>query len=941
MHATQKHTASMPTIAKSLLFASDMRAKARASLRSLVALVSSLALVSEWHSCFSRDPHDSAADSTKLVVDFAGCASVLEGPTCEIAPQSRLFLWVPTQAAVSFRTNGPAPTVVSRTPMGPGLQFLVKIPGGATYLELSTDSASRPWRLTLAQPRQFPWLNEARSLRAQGNLPAAVAVLRVGLAADDPAARALATGMSARVALMQGHIDSAIDLFRQAIALDRQSGILSQETNDSSALAYVLSNKKHDTLAARRVLDESSHAFSVHPEATADDRYSRGLIAYNSGDVRSALRLLEEAKERADRLGMEPTARSARTLIALQLAFVGRSREATALLHSIAEHDAPDVPPCDHALVLLNLSLGVLIDRYNQERPASREALPILDKAIAIYKTTCPSPQPLALALLAAAEANVQDGQLSRARQLIDQARSTAATPTGESVAWSFEVEGHLAMAERKPELALRNYEREAELGRRMGLREALWRGTVGAAEALEALGRDQDAIGAYAEAEAIVDDASLWVPLGEGRGAFLADRERSARLLVEVLVRTGTTEKALAAARAARSRMIASVARSIRIEHLSDTERARWDKAVSVYRSEREAARTVSFRSWQWPEDQYQFRMAQYIKQDATLRQNLEEILAANSIAHDNQSSLTPPKPNETILAYYPGARHWFVFASDDRGTQAASIDLPALSATPQQVADALLRPVKDKLSAAKSLRILPSGPLQRLDFHALPWNGRPLIAHAVVTYGLDIGDGTHPSQRTSGSALVLANPFGDLPAVAQEANIVQSALQQYGWRVSTLGPAASASEVRQAILAASLLHYAGHGEFRGREGWESFLRLGDEAQIPLGDILTLGAAPANVVLSACDAARLSDDSSSGVSFGVAQAFTIAGSEAVVAAARPVKDAFGAAMAGPIYRSFSGESRGDLARALRDAQLRMIAEGSPEDWAAYRVLVR
>src|SRR5438046_7321506 len=92
------------------------------------------------------------------------------------------------------------------------------------------------------------------------------------------------------------------------------------------------------------------------------------------------------------------------------------------------------------------------------------------------------------------------------------------------------------------------------------------WRASLGRGEALEAMHRLDLAAGAYEQAEALLERHSLAIPLGEGRGGFLAQSNRSARLLVDLLVRLGRNADALEAARRARARVLNGVARAMRL---------------------------------------------------------------------------------------------------------------------------------------------------------------------------------------------------------------------------------------------------------------------------------------------------------------------------------------------------------------------------------------
>lgn len=131
------------------------------------------------------------------------------------------------------------------------------------------------------------------------------------------------------------------------------------------------------------------------------------------------------------------------------------------------------------------------------------------------------------------------------------------------------------------------------------------------------------------------------------------------------------------------------------------------------------------------------------------------------------------------------------------------------------------------------------------------------------------------------------------------------------------------------------SLLHYAGHGIFGGRDGWSSALRLAGGAELTVADVIALVQPPEVVVLSACETGR-ADAAATVVGLGVAQSFMVAGTNLVIATSRPVRDTTARLIADQLYTDLSGDWEVALGRALRAAR----AAGAP-DWAAYRVFTR
>ena len=151
--------------------------------------------------------------------------------------------------------------------------------------------------------------------------------------------------------------------------------------------------------------------------------------------------------------------------------------------------------------------------------------------------------------------------------------------------------------------------------------------------------------------------------------------------------------------------------------------------------------------------------------------------------------------------------------------------------------------------------------------------------------------------------------------------------------------GRAATAVRVRDALPGLAFLHYAGHGVFAGREGAESALPLAEGGALTVGDILALRGAPAQVVLSGCEAGRILGARDEGAA-GIASAFVIAGATEVVAPVRIVDDRAASALAGDLEGALAGDGKHDLVAALKIAQERAIRDGRV-GWESFRAFAR
>jgi CHAT domain-containing protein len=325
-----------------------------------------------------------------------------------------------------------------------------------------------------------------------------------------------------------------------------------------------------------------------------------------------------------------------------------------------------------------------------------------------------------------------------------------------------------------------------------------------------------------------------------------------------------------------------------------------------------------------------------------AEARDSLDNALA--SLGDIGEGSLSPPRLDEVILAYHPLPKgRWAGFAATVRGIEVKTFKVPPETASNEERFQVLLKPFQSAIAASHYVRVLPYGPLRSVDFHVLPFGGEPLLANHLVVYSLDLPIRSSPA-ATSGqqTALVVSNPQGNLPAANEEAKTVADAIRTWGpgWRLETLQSQKARSEaVLKALPTARLFHYAGHGVFAGFAGWDSELPLAGSSRLTLGDVLALRVAPAWIVLSACDAGRSSYEAP-GEGIGLANAFLLAGSQAVVASPRSVSDLSANDLMRELYRGW--ESGADLPSQLRRAQLscRRKDPSARAAWASFRILV-
>lgn len=876
------------------------------------------------------DPTVAETPALAAAIEYAGCAEVLgepvaAEPVCVLPADRALRLWLPEASWVAT-TDAPveipdvSPLVVRSRAMDGGRLLWITVPEAASRLDVRPggEADSPAWSLALADSR------DAETL-----------------AVDSLSAEA----REGYLALRRGHFARAAEILdavhRQHAAAGRRLTALSTAAN------VVFCHVQERRLDRARAVLES---FALGPRAPAEARfqesYYRGILATLSGDARTALEALDEASRRARRLGMERESGMSGEMQALHLRRLGRARESAALFESLRRDTAYDLA-ADRARLLHNYAWSLLLAREAGETPNDDDTddtddavdlLALLEEVRESFDGALHRVDQQVNVRLNLALAHLQAGRPDRARESLDEAAELTDEPPAQLRSWWLDLEARIALAEGRVEDALALYERLERLAESAFDPESRRRAKVGRARALVAAGRPDAARAALVEAERLLDDESQWIPLDQGRETFVAGAGDVTRLLLDLLLHEGRDAEAFETARRSRSRVLRGLQYRDRLADLDPVQRRTWEQAVSEYHRLRARLDEAVDGDWRLSADQLDDARRSRAALDREITRALDRAFAVFGPV-DAEAGLPPTRPGEVTLLYHPLPRGWVGFAALDGEVASRRLELPALVAVDPAVdAAVLVEPFEPRILAAERVRVLPFGELRRVDFHALPFGDDLLVSARPVVYGLDV---IAPAvDSLARRALIVADPRGDLPAAGREAERVRRALRRARppWTVGELrGDDARARAVLRELPAVDLFHYAGHGVFSGRAGWESTLPLAAGSRLTLGDLLALERAPARVVLSACDAARAS--SSIGVEgLGLAHGFVLAGARQVVAADRPVEDVAAAALVEALYREPRRARPPDLAEALRRAQLERRRAGD-DSWAAFRVL--
>lgn len=826
---------------------------------------------------------NSPPPAIRAPVEYAGCEAVLlPGPVCRIDPDLGLRLWigVPPDARIEIRAGGETIAAAAEAVQG-GQRFTLAVPDGAESVDVrvSTESGQSSWSLSLSPVIQA----------GQGRSRDVLNETRLAL----------------------GQVDQSI--------------------------------KKLRLTDAR----ESLQSVRLPPGAPAEAgfylSYYRGLLAEKEGDYRTAFAEMQKAVAAAERVRLDSYRRMAAQKVALLLRAVGRSQD-SARLFDLVRRMPHRADPCEEGRLLNNHAWTILLAREAGESPGESESLlRLLNTALAEYGR-CQEEDarlPRVNTLINLALAHLQEGRLEPAKDLLARVHALEPHLPLSRELWRLDLEARVALLERRPGEALRRFEDLEALASSAGSYDGRLRAAFGQARSRQALGDRAAALEVLGGAEALLDEQSLQIPLHEGRETFLATRQALVSLHVELLLGEGRNAEALNVARQARSRVLRQLERSSRLASLAPEQRRVWERLQADYQARRASLEERAKDDWRLPVDRQAREREARLAEGERLKGLLDQAFQVLEKPGKRWTE-PPPRPGELILAYHPlRYGQWVRFAADGGTVQAQRFDLPPsiiLRNDSEELARRLLEPFRDSIRRAQRIRVLSSGPLQAVDFHALPFDGGVLLAGRPVVYGLDVPAAADPPRLPQGRALLVTDPSGNLPGAREEARMVRGVLESAArpWTVFELYRAqASAEAVQGGLTRADLLHYAGHGTFSGFGGWDSSLLLADDTRLTLGDLLALDRVPAWVVLAACDAGQ-SSTATPVESLGLAHAFLLAGSRSVVASIRIADDREVPAFFADLYRQLDREP--DPALALQRAQLAWRKRQPRKDWASFRL---
>lgn len=249
------------------------------------------------------------------------------------------------------------------------------------------------------------------------------------------------------------------------------------------------------------------------------------------------------------------------------------------------------------------------------------------------------------------------------------------------------------------------------------------------------------------------------------------------------------------------------------------------------------------------------------------------------------------------------------------------------------------LFEPVEKDVADKKVIAFIPTGILTYVPYPALARKVGGKLEYlaerkqsVTLLKSSDLEQLDNAPAQKKGAVLALGNPDGSLPAATAE---VQEIAKIFGSKPQ-VGANATSDKVSKAAKGTAYLHLATHGVLDSRDPNASYLLMAG-GRLAIQDIYAMTLPKVRVVtLSACQTAL--GERNPGSEFqSLADAFSIAGSNSVVASLWSVSDASTRELMVDFYQNLKAGST--LAAALNAAELKLIKGGKfshPFFWAPF-----
>ncbi|MFN7986954.1 MAG: CHAT domain-containing protein [Thermoanaerobaculia bacterium] len=764
------------------------------------------------------------------------------------------------------------------------------------------------------------------------------------------------------VSLLLGRFREAMGFYRQAFAISRRLGNRTAMSQDLGNLALC-----HAGLGeVNEALADFDRALALARETglwkeEADALKGKGTLLFETGRHTDGLALVRSALARYEASGLARERVSALQEIALLHLDLGDVLAAEeSLRRSLDAARAIGNTPGVQA------GLGAL-GELERRRKRPEQAAALYREALGFARSA--GDRRLETSCRTALSAVLADrGDLAAARDEASRALELARAETAKLP----EAEARSALAEAE----LRLGEAEAALGE-LAAGEALleglgepdvgWRLAWGRGRALEALGRDAEAVEAYRRAVARIETVRARLREERYRAGYIEERYEAYVDLVRLLLRVGREDEAFSASEKLRARSYLDLLGRDADARLAPTDRRRATELKERIRALERALDAEGRAAGSLRRPAAGVFSAELTAAEAEYSRFLSGIRGADPALAASWSLSVPPAgeicaalPRDAALVeYVVGERETvlFVLRRDGLRTFVTPVSRRDLAARVALLRDLVLRKGDEWRAPAASLAahlvepiragrglegvsrlyVVPHGVLHLLPFALLPTGskGRLLVEELELASLPSAGSLVlrSPTGRPGGSVLALAPGRARLRNAPAEARVVAEANPEP--RTLLLGEAATEGAFKAAAPGYRILHLATHSRWNRLNPLLSSLELepsgGDDGALEVHEILGLPLRASLVTLSACETALGSDLLGSvpaGDDFvGLTRAFLHAGSGAVLASLWEVDDR----STPELMKAFYGRlASSNPSAALAAAQRAMLASGSP-----------
>lgn len=865
-----------------------------------------------------------APEGDPLAVQWSGCDAVVAGGCAiEGSRTPTLVAWVddadPALRIVDDRGGVHGPDAL----LDGGRRFRLSIaPDVSTLRMLDVDGRSR-WTLPIVRREPTP--------RDDG---APTTIDEVEALPGPRRAQALRDGFSAAHAAGDAKMAQEFAVASHVVALT--NGEWSTACGVAQGAAFSAQHLGGDSARALAWLDLTRWCDARVPESAADAAYYRGVVRVGDGRRIEALEQLHVAWRGASRLGRDAEAHAYAVYYATVLGEAGFTVAAERQFERLASSTAPGCPSA-----MLALNQGWLLQLRGEAEgsaPLLRRAESVLEQGLAGLDDACADALPL---LAETFRLDLAHGALLLGDPTRAQAELAGIDPSRldpERARWFHRLDAAVALALSRPERAAAWLAAVAQSSDDGDDHDAIWRDRALAARLADALGDPESARDHDLAAERALDGMVASFAQGIAAGPLLGSHPESSARLVARALAAGDRVTAWCTMRWARRRPLLATAAATWRMH---------DPAVAARLGEHrdrlaELARAV-------PGADRESQRIRGERRTALVRAFAVEL--ANGLpgttprADANASGdCGPSAPAGTlVLAFHPATGGgWTVFAALDGAIETTWIAGAPTDYDAQALSDRVLGPFSALVERAARIRVLPAGPWNTVDLHALPWGPNALVVARPVTYALDIEVPAAPAGAGVTVSFVDADPLRDLAEFRGPMLAVQRRLAAV--RPTVWSEPSGVDELLGAVVGVDAWIDFGHAA-PPRAGddvpWQSSigLLLPGEQRLDAFDLLSApGGAPRQVALLGCGTGTV-DPSLPPGSITLPQALVIRGARTVVATGDDVAPALAVTIAERLADSApAGADTIDLRAALRAAQLELRERDPTAAWATFRV---